>query len=86
MQFTTTITQKGQATIPAPIRKRLGFKPREKISFEINEKNEAVIRPVKNFLTLRGSLNSKKPFDIEAMDKAVEKEIGKEYAKSHNRY
>ena len=82
MQFTTTMTQKGQATIPAPIRKRLGIKPRQKISFEINEKNEAVIKPVKNFLTLRGSLSSKEPFNIEAMDKAVEEYIGKEYAKS----
>jgi len=84
MQFTTSVTQKGQATIPAPIRKKLGIKPKGKISFEINERNEATIKPVKNFLALRGSLVSKKPFDIEAMDKAVEKYMKDEYAKGHN--
>lgn len=81
MQFTTSVTQKGQATIPAPIRKRLGIKPKGKVSFEINEKNETVIKPVKNFLALKGSLVSKKPFNIEAMEKAVGKYIKEEYAK-----
>lgn len=81
MQFTTTVTQKGQATIPAPIRKKLGIKPNGKISFEINQNNETVIKPVKDFLSLRGSLRSKKPFDIEAMDKAIERQFRKEYGK-----
>lgn len=81
MQFTTTVTQKGQATIPITIREKLGIKPNSKVSFEINDRNETVIKPVKDFLSLRGSLISKKPFDIKAMDKAVEKYIAKEYAK-----
>lgn len=81
MQFTTTVTQKGQATIPIFIREKLGIKPNSKVSFEINDRNETVIKPVKDFLSLRGSLTSKKPFDIEAMDKAVEKYIAKEYGK-----
>lgn len=81
MQFTTTVTQKGQATIPIAIREKLGIKPNSKVSFEINDRNETVIKPVKDFLSLRGSLTSKKPFDIEAMDKAVEEYIAKEYGK-----
>lgn len=80
MQFTTTVTQKGQATIPLPIRKMLGIKPNGKVSFEMKE-GEVLIKPVKDFLSLRGSLSSKKPFNIEAMDKAVEKYFKEEYAK-----
>ena len=39
-----------------------------------------VIQPKKDFLLLKGSLKSDKKFDIEAMDKAVERQIVNEYA------
>lgn len=32
----TTLTQKGQVTIPAAIRARLGLKPRDKVRFEVD--------------------------------------------------
>jgi len=32
----TTLTQKGQVTIPAAIRTRLGLKPRDRVRFEID--------------------------------------------------
>mgnify|MGYP000594088573 CR=1 FL=1 len=86
MQFSTTVTQKGQATIPAHIRKSLGIRLNTKITFELNEKNEAVIKPVADFLSLKGSIKSKKPFNIRAMDKAVEKYVVEEYVKKHNRH
>lgn len=81
MQFTTSVTQKGQATIPAPIRKRLGIKPNTKIVFELGNNNSASITPVVDFFTLKGSVKSKKPFDIEAMEKAVEDAIVIKYVK-----
>jgi AbrB family looped-hinge helix DNA binding protein len=46
MQFTTSVTQKGQATIPAPIRKKLGIMPNTKIVFELKNNGEASFRPV----------------------------------------
>lgn len=85
MQYTSNVTQKGQATIPAPIRKKLGIKPNGKVAFTIR-KNDVVIKPVVDFFTLRGSIKSKKKFDIEAMDKAVIQSVAKEYGKSINRY
>ena len=81
MQYTTTITQKGQATIPAPIRKSLGIKPKSKIIFELKDKLEASIKPVADFFTLQGSVKSTKPFNMEAMDKAVSAHFKKEYGK-----
>lgn len=81
MQFTTLVTQKGQATIPAPIRKRLGIKPNTKIVFELISETKATLKPVVDFFALKGSVKSNKPFDIAAMEKAVEDAIISKYVK-----
>lgn len=81
MQFTTSVTQKGQATIPAAIRKSLGIKPNTKIVFELKDNNEATIKPVVDFFSLKGSVKTDKPFDLNAMEKAIEDEIIKKYVK-----
>ncbi len=81
MQFTTSVTQKGQATIPAAIRKVLGIKTNTKIVFELKNKNEAVIRPVTDFFSLKGSVKTDKPFDLSAMEKAIGDDIVKKYVK-----
>ncbi|MGH2347651.1 MAG: AbrB/MazE/SpoVT family DNA-binding domain-containing protein, partial [Chloroflexota bacterium] len=36
-QITTTITQRGQVTIPAEVRRRLGVGPRDKVAFTIDD-------------------------------------------------
>ena len=41
----TTVTVKGQVTIPKRIRDAKGFKPGSKVVFDINEAGETVIRP-----------------------------------------
>lgn len=80
MQFSSTITQKGQATIPAPIRKKLGMKPNTKIIFELKNDYEASIKPVADFFAMKGSVKSDKPFDLKLMEKAVEEAIKIQYA------
>jgi antitoxin PrlF len=40
----TTVTIKGQVTIPKRIRDAKGFKPGSKVVFDINEAGETVIR------------------------------------------
>ncbi len=84
MQFTTSVTQKGQATIPAAIRQLLGIKTNTKIVFELNDNNEVSIKPVKDFFTLKGSVKTNKPFDIQAMEKAVQDAIVIKYGKKLN--
>lgn len=81
MQFTTSVTQKGQATIPAHIRKVLGIRPNTKVIFELKNGNEASIKPVADFFAMKGSIKSNKPFDIKAMEKAVEDAILNRYVK-----
>jgi AbrB family looped-hinge helix DNA binding protein len=84
MQFTTSVTQKGQATIPVLIRRKLGIKPNTKIIFELKNGHEATITPVKDFFTMKGSIKSDKPFDIKVMEKAVENAIVNKYVKKLN--
>ena len=74
----TTMTQKGQVTIPVSIRKALGVKPGQKVAFE-KKKDQIIIKPAVDFFSLRGSIKSKKPFDIKAMDRTAEKLVVKEY-------
>lgn len=84
MQFTTSVTQKGQATIPSSIRKSLGIRPNSKIVFELKNSSEASIRPVADFFALKGSIKTKKPFNINAMEKAVEDALVNKYVKKLN--
>ncbi|MBI2597401.1 AbrB/MazE/SpoVT family DNA-binding domain-containing protein [Candidatus Daviesbacteria bacterium] len=43
-ELETTLTQKGQVTIPVEIRSRLGLKPKDKVRFEV-EGDEVKIKP-----------------------------------------
>lgn len=81
MQYTTSVTQKGQATIPIQIRKKLGINPNSKIIFEVKTNNEVFIKPVRNFFDLKRSVKSDKPFNIDAMDNAVKDAINIKYVK-----
>ena len=44
----STVTQKGQATIPAEIRKQLDLHPGDKIAFEVTD-GEVIIRKISSF-------------------------------------
>lgn len=42
----TTVTQKGQVTIPAELRRALGIKPRDRVIFELEDEEKAArLRP-----------------------------------------
>ncbi|MBI2872248.1 MAG: AbrB/MazE/SpoVT family DNA-binding domain-containing protein [Chloroflexi bacterium] len=46
-QYITTVTQKGQVTIPGELRRALGLKPRDKVAFEMVD-GEVRLLPVKS--------------------------------------
>ena len=56
----TTVTSKGQVTIPKPVRDRLGIEPGSAVEFELTVDGRIVLvkvdagRPVSRFETLRG--------------------------------
>lgn len=57
----TTITQKGQVTIPSPIRRALGLKRGDQVKFTITKKKVVQLKPAKKFsiMSLYGSLKPK---------------------------
>jgi antitoxin PrlF len=56
----TTVTTKGQVTIPKPVRDRLGIKPGTAVEFELAPDGRVILfeasgrRPVSRFEALRG--------------------------------
>ena len=60
-QFTTTTTQRNQVTIPAEVRRTLGIKPREKVSFTIEDDGHVTIAAAE--FTLETAYGSVKPVD-----------------------
>ena len=71
-EITTTITQRGQVTIPAEVRRILGVKPRDKVTFTI-EGNEVRLAPASFTLeSAYGSVKpSQRPEDFEKLSRAA---------------
>ena len=68
---TSTITLKGQTTIPKEVRVSLGLEPQQQISYEVKE-GYAIMRPVDCSLDrFAGILKSKRP----AATKSEEREV-----------
>lgn len=57
MTYTVSITSQGQISIPAKIRRELGFDKTKK-AFVSVEKGKITLEPVKDLLELRGSLKT----------------------------
>ena len=57
----TTITQKGQVTIPARVRKHMGLTSGDKVKFIIAKNKEVKVQPAEKFsiMSLYGSLKPK---------------------------
>lgn len=71
-EITTTITQRGQVTIPAEVRRMLGVQPRDKVAFTI-EGNEVRLAPAAFTLeSAYGSVkSSRRPEDFERLSQAA---------------
>ena len=59
MSYAVSITSQGQMSIPAWIRKELGLSKNSKAIVSIRG-GEMLVKPVKDFLELKGSINTKK--------------------------
>jgi AbrB family looped-hinge helix DNA binding protein len=74
----TTLTTKGQVTIPKSIRDSLKLHPGDKVELVVTEKGEAIFRPVsKKVADVFGRLykHGKKPVSIGDMDAAIRQKI-----------
>lgn len=77
MPIATTITTKGQVTIPKAIRERLGVKAGDKVIF-VAEKDKVVLKPARTLLDFKGYFKVKHAIDFEAARRRVKRaRVGK---------
>ncbi len=76
---TSTLTSKGQTTVPKAVRLHLGLKPGDKIRFLVEDDGRVVVLPATLHLRdLRGSLpKPPKPVSVEQMNAAIRKRAGR---------
>lgn len=80
---TSTVTQKGQITIPVLIRRKWDLEPQDEVVFLEKEKT-VEIRPAVDFFSLRGSIKAKKRYSDRMADKTLKKYFAKKFAYGTN--
>jgi AbrB family looped-hinge helix DNA binding protein len=76
------VSDKGQITLPAKVRKSLGIRARSKMDVRV-EGNEVVLRPVKSVMELSGVLHERakgKPTDWETIRQQTTDAVAQEVA------
>lgn len=78
-QHITTVTQKGQVTIPSDLRKALDIKPRDRVAFDLVD-GEVRLRPIQSsVLSSFGAVKPKrKPENFRKMRQEIEEEIAED--------
>ena len=71
-EFTTTITQRGQVTIPAEVRRVLGVKHKDKVAFTIKDGEVHLAPAAFSLESAYGSVKpSRKPEDFDEVSRAA---------------
>ena len=74
-EIITTITQRGQVTIPAEVRRLLGVKPRDKVAFTIEGTGVRLTAAAFSLESAYGSVKpSKRPEDLEEISQAAKED------------
>lgn len=73
----TTLTQKGQVTIPLLLRKQLGLVTGMKIRFVTNQArtSELILSPMRDFFSFKGTIKSHKRYSKAAARKSYMKDV-----------
>jgi len=82
MPYISSLTSKGQVTIPVEIRKMLNLSTSSRVVF-LKGKKEVIIKPAVDFYSLKGSIRSKKKYSDKKADKAIASYIAKNYGKKN---
>jgi len=75
----TTVTSKGQVTIPKAIRDLLHIQPNDRVAFVV-EGDRVVVRPVRTLKDLRGAVTAAGQGDFEAERALAKAAVGKRVA------
>jgi bifunctional DNA-binding transcriptional regulator/antitoxin component of YhaV-PrlF toxin-antitoxin module len=71
----STLTDKGQTTVPAEVRQALKVKPRQQLEWTVQGNGSAIVRPQPSALGLFGSLKPAKPFPGGKTEKSAVKRL-----------
>ncbi|MEN6372854.1 MAG: AbrB/MazE/SpoVT family DNA-binding domain-containing protein [Armatimonadota bacterium] len=66
------VSDKGQVTLPADIRKKLGIIPKSKMEIEVRD-NEVVLKPVRSIMDVKGIFRGLKMGNAEDWEKIRQK-------------
>jgi len=80
-EFETSVTEKGQVTIPQEIRRIMGLQPRDKVRFKVEGDEVKISRASSKLLQWFGSVTPRnKPEDFEKIREEFEKEVAEDVA------
>lgn len=80
-EFVSTISSKGQVTIPADVRRKLGVGSADKVSFIFTEEGKVELRPVRFTLdSVLGSIDAL-PSESVDLDREIEQAVEEEAAR-----
>jgi len=76
---TSTLTSKGQTTIPKDVRKRLNLRPGDRLEFVIDEDGRVLVLPASiDASELAGMLKSPaRPVSVEDMNRSIRRQGGR---------
>ena len=78
----STLTDKGQTTVPQEIRNALKVKPRQRLTWSLTSEGTVIVSPQRSALGLFGSLKSSKKLSSRAAERqAVANAVGKHATK-----
>lgn len=83
----STLTSKGQVTVPKAVRDRLGLKPGDVLDFRFTEQGEVMMSPTGDSPLQRLSgilkhLAPERPVTVEEMNEAIRRRAAEKYARS----
>jgi AbrB family looped-hinge helix DNA binding protein len=78
---TSTITQKGQVTIPSFIRQKMALETGSKVLFNL-ENEKIILSPLPSFFDFRGSVKSHRQFNIKKMRQQAKEQLTAKYGKN----
>ncbi|HLH60208.1 MAG TPA: AbrB/MazE/SpoVT family DNA-binding domain-containing protein [Ktedonobacteraceae bacterium] len=77
--YETSVTEKGQVTIPQEIRRIMGLQPHDKVRFEVDGETIKISRAPSKLLELFGSVTPiNRPEDFQKMREEFEKGVAEE--------
>lgn len=70
-QYDTTVTQRGQVTLPAEVRRILGVAPRDKVTFQVESDDVRILSPRHTLESVYNSVRPRKEYEGRDIDDLI---------------